>query len=65
MPLGPGRYDDLCTLVREQANATGAIVIIIGGPAGDGFSCQGDIATLLRLPGMLEDIAAKIRASGP
>lgn len=65
MALGPGKFDDLCTLVREQANADGAIVIVIGGPSGDGFSCQADIETTLRLPDMLENIAQQIRESGP
>ena len=65
MALGPGIYDDLCTLVRDQAGATAAIVIVIGGPAGTGFSCQADARTLLALPDILEKIAAQIRESGP
>lgn len=37
---GPGQYNDLCTYVREQANARVAIVIIHGGDKGMGFSVQ-------------------------
>ena len=40
MPIGPGKYDDLCTYVREKAHAQMAIVIIVGGDKGEGFSCQ-------------------------
>lgn len=38
MALGPGKYDDLCTYVREKAKAEGAIVIVYGGERGQGFS---------------------------
>jgi hypothetical protein len=63
MPAGPGKYDDLCTLVREQAEAPAALIIIIGGNRGTGFSCQTtlpppDIAKLL------EEVAATIRRDG-
>ena len=40
MPYGPGKYDDVCTVVRETTNATGAIVIVLNGNQGSGFSCQ-------------------------
>lgn len=58
---GPGKYDDLCTHVREAAKAQGAVVIIINGEHGQGFSVQGDIATLLHLPDMLDQVSAQIR----
>jgi hypothetical protein len=63
MTFGPGKYDDLCTEVREKANARGAIVIVIGGERGNGFSCQGDLVTLSRLPDVLESLAVQIRKS--
>lgn len=62
MALGPGRYDDLCTYVREQAEAEGAIIIVIGGKDGAGFSCQADLSTMAVLPELLETIAKQIRA---
>lgn len=35
---GPGKYDQLCTMVREEAGAEGgAIVIIFDGNQGSGF----------------------------
>ena len=37
---GPGKYDDICTMVRENTQATGAIVIVVDGNKGSGFSVQ-------------------------
>lgn len=65
MALGPGKYDYLCTFVRENAKAKGALVIILDGDKGSGFSCQADLAVALQLPEMLENIAKQIRESEP
>lgn len=62
MAVGPGKYDDLCTEIREKAGAEGAIVIISKGKHGDGFSCQASIEMTLALPDILENIAQQIRA---
>ena len=64
MALGPGRYDDLCTKVREMAEADGVIVIIINGDKGSGFSCQLNPLMSLAIPEILERIAKDIRESG-
>jgi hypothetical protein len=61
MTVGPGKYDDLCTVVREKANAAAAIVIVIGGTKGSGFSVQCDPPTLARLPDVLETMARQLR----
>lgn len=37
---GPGKYDYLCTHVRQQAKARGVILIVIEGEHGSGFSAQ-------------------------
>lgn len=58
--IGPGKYDDLCTLVRKNANAGAAIVIILDGKIGDGFSCQGSPELTQALPGLLRDVANQI-----
>ena len=58
--MGPGKYDDLTTYVREKSEAHGVIVIIVGGNKGEGFSCQADIVTLSLLPKMLRDVANQI-----
>jgi hypothetical protein len=64
MTEGPGKYDDLCTLVRERAGVTdegGAVVIIIGGRLGPGFSVQASFEATLALPDILEAVARQIR----
>jgi len=67
MAIGPGKYDDVCTHVREQVGIAdegqggGVIVIVLGGNRGNGFACQADLATTLALPDMLEHIAKQIR----
>lgn len=66
MAFGPGKYDDLCTLVRERVGLTdasggGVIIIVIGGEGRSGFSCQADLATTRALPDLLEDVARQIR----
>lgn len=70
MPVGPGKYDVECSAARESAGAIAAIVVIIGGNRGSGFSVQAvnDVAmqsTLDRLPAVLFDIANEIKASRP
>jgi hypothetical protein len=64
MPIGGGKYDDVCTHVRELAGVTeggGVILIIIGGGRGSGFSVQANLHVMEKLPDLLEDIAAQIR----
>lgn len=61
MTMGPGKYDDFCTYVRIETRARAAIVIVLDGQEGSGFSCQADLLTTAALPDMLERIAAQIR----
>jgi hypothetical protein len=70
MALGPGKYDDVCTLARAEAgmkpdDAGGVVVIVIGGKHGNGFSVQADFITTLKLPDLLEAVAKEIRRDGP
>lgn len=60
--IGPGKYDAWCTRVREATNARGVILIVVDGEEGQGFSCQADLQTTLRLPDALEAVARHIRA---
>jgi hypothetical protein len=60
MALGPGKFDDLATLVREQAGADGVIVIVLGSPAGSGFSVQGTPEVTADLPKLLRYVADQI-----
>lgn len=64
MPIGPGKYDALATLVRKQADASTAVVAVIGGNQGSGFSVQSDDpATLAVLPRLLRMMADEIERS--
>lgn len=40
MAWGPGRYDDLCTAVRDLTGAHSVVLCVIGGHRGSGFSAQ-------------------------
>jgi hypothetical protein len=42
MPIGPGKYDDICSKIRQEVNAKGVVLLILGGDKGDGFSCQAE-----------------------
>lgn len=66
MPLGPGKYDDLCEYVRQQAGVVGieaqaAIVIVIGGSRGSGFSVKSDPVTIIHLPQILKAVAEQMK----
>ncbi len=63
MPIGKGKYGDLCTHVRETAKADGAIIIVIRGEHGSGFSVQADVFNVLSLPESLRSIAQEIEDS--
>lgn len=58
--IGPGKYDDVCTLARQLAGAKGCIVIIRDGKNGDGFSAQLSLGDLQALPSVLRSIAGQI-----
>jgi enoyl-CoA hydratase/carnithine racemase len=61
MAIGPGKYDDLATLVRERAQADGVVVIVIGGDKGNSFCVQADLETTLLLPDLLDQLSKQIR----
>lgn len=67
MPLGPGKYDDLCTQVREAADARAVILIIIQGKFGGGFCVQAPLEIQLELPNILRTLAdgIEIDLGGP
>ena len=64
MAIGPGKYDDLCTQVREQTEAEGAIVAVFNGKRGTGFSVQGTVEVHLKLPSILREMANQIERDG-
>jgi hypothetical protein len=62
--IGPGKYDAVCTVAREATKAEAAIVIIINGDKGSGFSVQGDehaTVTMENIITLLMTIAAEMR----
>jgi hypothetical protein len=61
MPLGPGKYDDLCTLVREKSRAQGVILIVVGGDRGEGFSVQATAGVVRVLPDLLDSVSQQLR----
>jgi len=38
--IGPGRYNEECTELRERLQASGIILAVVGGSKGNGFSLQ-------------------------
>jgi hypothetical protein len=63
MPIGAGKYDELCTYVRSETRAIGAIVMVLDGNKGSGFSVQADLETTMQLPALLRQTADQIEAS--
>lgn len=57
MPIGGGKYDEVVEQVYAQTQAKAALVIVLGGTKGAGFSCKGEAAELLRLPALLRIVA--------
>jgi hypothetical protein len=64
MPMGPGKYDEDCTMVRERNHAEGVLIIVFGGSKGTGFSWQLSGALTLLTPQILRDVAKMIEDSG-
>lgn len=59
---GGGKYDDITTRARELAEADGVVLMVFNGKLGTGFSVQAlDPAIVMRLPEVLEQVAADIR----
>lgn len=65
MALGPGKYDDLCGYARSKAQADGALLLIINGAKGSGFSAQLSPELTLTLPAILWGVAKQIEDFGP
>lgn len=62
--IGPGKYDDICTQVREATKAEGIVLIVINGEHGGGFSVQAPLVYHLRLPELLRNVADEIERAG-
>lgn len=58
MPIGPGKFDEECTRIREATNAAACVLMVFGDtPGSSGFSVQLRGDCVLDLPGILHQIA--------
>jgi hypothetical protein len=65
MPIGPGKYDNICTDARKQADADSVVLIVHNGILGSGFSVQtADPAFASNLPRLLRVMADEIERDG-
>lgn len=60
--IGPGKYDEVCTVARGMTKAKAVIVIVFDGINGSGFSVQAEDCMVTHLPELLERLATDIRA---
>jgi len=65
MAFGPGKYDELCTNVREASGAESVVLMVLGGNKGSGFSVQSKSAVAPELlANLLEYVSRLIREDG-
>lgn len=62
MPMGGGKYEKALAIAARRAHATSAVLIILDGKRGPGFSIQATLEQLAALPEILEEVAQQIRA---
>ena len=58
--INQGKYDDVCSVVREGTQAEGAMLIILNGEFGSGFSAQLPMDFMKKIPGVLRSMANHI-----
>ncbi len=64
MPIGPGKYDDACTVARHLTRARGVVLIVVEGDKGYGFSVQAEgVIPPSALAEMLRNVANEIERS--
>lgn len=61
MTIGEGKYDAICTQIREDHNADAVVVVIINGHRGTGFSVQASPIAMLKLPDAFHNMAEEMR----
>jgi hypothetical protein len=61
MTEGPGKYDDIATIVRIMTESKAVIVIVFDGIFGSSFAVQAEGETIaLNIPVILRDLADEI-----
>ncbi len=58
--IGSGKYDLICSELRRRTKAKGAMVIILDGNKGSGFSCQLPADSITKIPDALRQMATEI-----
>ena len=61
MAFGPGKYDNLASLVRRKAMASDVLLVVIGGTKGMGFSVQSTAVNAEQRAGKMRVLAAALR----
>jgi hypothetical protein len=68
--IGPGKYDDICTEIRERLGAQGVVLVVLNGTRGHGVSQQvmakpETVKPLMAaLAGMLNEVASGLVKTG-
>jgi len=57
---GPGKYDDLATIIQARTGAQGIMLAVVGGDKGDGFSVIATLDTAQAIPHALRKVADEI-----
>ena len=57
----PGKYGEVCKMVRETTEAEGVVLMVFNGKSGAGFEVQVPAGILFQLPDILEFMAKGIR----
>ena len=61
--IGPGKYDEECTALREKTGADAVLLLIFNGSKGNGFACQSaDADVFFSIPRLLRNMADFIEA---
>jgi len=61
---GPGKYDDVTTMVRALTEAQAVVLMVIDGNQGNGFSVQAYDDIVIDLPALLRTMADEIEKEG-
>jgi hypothetical protein len=64
MPHGPGKYDNIATMVRNATDAEAVVLCVFGGSLGTGVSVKCEGRYLPHLPGVLQEIARRLEKDG-
>jgi len=60
MPIGPGKYDEMVTFIRESHLANGVVLIVFGGVKGSSFCIQATPEIQVKIPTLLREMAVNI-----